>query len=119
MNGGLNIYRGLVRVLGGARNSRSYVQCDSLILDEKSKAYTYPHIQVDEETTGTGHEATTGRLNENQLFYLQTRGLGEDEAKALVVIGFIRDVLKELPLEYVTMLGKVIQLEFSKLGGVR
>ncbi len=117
-NGGINIYRGLVKINKGARKSKSFVQCDSLILDEYSKAYTYPHVQVEEDTASIGHEATTGRLSEKQLFYLQSRGLSEEEAKSIVVIGFIRDILKDLPLEYVTMLGKVIQLEFSSLGGV-
>ncbi len=116
--GGVNIYRGLVYVSEKAYNARSYTQCDSLILDERSKAYTYPILEVKNNTAEIGHEATTGRISEEQLFYLETRGLNEGEAKSLIVLGFIRDVLKGLPMEYVAMLSKVIQLEFEKIGGV-
>lgn len=116
--GGINIYRGLVHIYKGAKNSASYVQCDSLILDEKSRAYTYPIIHIEEKDSQTGHEAITGRINEDQLFYLQSRGLSEGQAKSMIVLGFIRDILKGLPMEYVTMLSRVIQLEFEKIGGV-
>lgn len=117
-SGGINIYRGLVHVYRGAKNSTSYVQCDSLILDEKSKAYTYPIIHIEEKDSETGHEATTGRINEDQIFYLQSRGLSEGQAKSMIVLGFIKDILKGLPMEYVAMLSRVIQLEFEKIGGV-
>ncbi len=116
--GGVNIYRGMVQVNRGAKYSRSHVQCDSLILDEKSKAYTYPIIHVMDNTADVGHEATTGRINPEQLYYLQTRGLSEDQAKSLIVLGYIRDILRGLPLEYVAMLSRVIQLEFERIGGV-
>ncbi len=116
--GGINIYRGIVQINKGARRSKSFVQCDSLILDEESKAYTYPIIHVMEDDADVGHEATTGRINEDQLFYLQSRGLSEDQAKSIIVLGYIRDMLRGLPLEYVSMLNRVIQLEFSRLGGV-
>lgn len=116
--GGINIYRGIVQINKGARRSKSFVQCDSLILDDRSKAFTYPIIHVMEDDADVGHEATTGRINEDQLFYIQSRGLSEDQAKTIIVLGYIRDVLKGLPLEYVSMLNRVIQLEFSRLGGV-
>ena len=116
--GGVNIYRGMVQVNRGARYSRSHVQCDSLILDGKSKAYTYPIIHIMDNTADVGHEATTGRINPEQLYYLQTRGLSEDQAKSLIVLGYIRDILRGLPLEYVAMLSRVIQLEFGRIGGV-
>ncbi len=116
--GGVNIYRGLVQVNKGARFSRSHVQCDSLILDDESRAYTYPIIHVMDKSAEVGHEATTGRINPEQLYYLQTRGLSEDQAKSLIVLGYIRDILKGLPMEYVAMLNRVIQLEFEKIGGV-
>ncbi|ADI31823.1 Fe-S cluster assembly protein SufB [Staphylothermus hellenicus] len=116
--GGVNIYRGLVHIFKGAKNSTSYVQCDSLILDEKSKAYTYPIIHVEEKDSETGHEATTGRINDDQIFYLQSRGLSEGQAKSMIVLGYIKDVLKGLPMEYVAMLNRVIQLEFERIGGV-
>ncbi len=116
--GGVNIYRGMVQVNKGARGARSHVQCDSLILDEKSKAYTYPVIHIMEPSAEVGHEATTGRINPEQLFYLETRGLSSEEAKSMIVLGYIRDILRGLPLEYVAMLSRVIQLEFERYGGV-
>ncbi|MCE4611900.1 MAG: Fe-S cluster assembly protein SufB [Desulfurococcales archaeon] len=115
-DGGINVYRGIVRVVRGARNATANVECESLILDDKSKAHTYPHNQVDEPTASVNHEATTGRLTEEQLFYLTSRGLTEDEAKSLIVLGFLEDVLRELPFEYATVLTKVVQLEFSEYG---
>ncbi len=117
-NRGLTVYRGLVRITRGAIGSTSHVQCDSLILDNTGKAYTYPRNEVEEPEAEVTHEATTGRLGEDQLFYLQSRGLSEGEAKSLIVLGFIRDVLQGLPLEYVSVLSKVIELEFSEYGGV-
>ena len=116
--GGLAVYRGLVRVNKGARGSVSHVQCDSLVLDERSKAYTLPRNEVDEPTAEVSHEASVGRLSEDQLYYLATRGLGEGEAKALIVLGFIQDVLRNLPLEVASVLAKVVELEFSELGAV-
>ena len=116
--GGVATYRGLVKVLRGATNSVSHVQCDSLILDDKSAAHTLPRNEVDEPTAEVTHEATVGRLGEDQLFYLASRGIREGEAKAMIVNGFIRDVLRGLPLETVSILTKVIELEFSELGSV-
>ena len=117
-NGGINIYRGLVRVIKGAKNSTSTVSCDSLILDEKSKAYTYPHNQSDEPSANLIHEATTGKLSQDKLFYLSNRGIREEEAKSLIVLGFISEILEGLPFEYVEVLKRVIELEFSEVGGV-
>jgi len=116
--GGLTVYRGLIRVLRGASNAMAVSQCDSLILDDRSRSYTYPHTQVDEPTASVTHEATAGRLSEEQLFYMTSRGLSENEAKSLVVLGFLSDVLKNIPLELASLLRKVIQIEFSELGGV-
>ncbi|HHI01400.1 MAG TPA: Fe-S cluster assembly protein SufB, partial [Thermococcus litoralis] len=117
-NGGINIYRGLVRIVKGAKNSTATVSCDSLILDEESKAYTYPHNQNDEPTASIIHEATTGKLSEDKLFYLNARGIKEEEAKSLIVLGFISEILEGLPFEYVEVLKKVIELEFGEVGGV-
>ncbi len=116
--GGVATYRGLVKVLRGAHNSFSHVQCDSLILDRDSRAYTLPRNEVDEPSAEVTHEAMVGRLGEDQLFYLGSRGITEGEAKAMIVNGFIRDVLRGLPLETVSILTKVIELEFSQLGSV-
>ncbi len=117
VDGGINIYRGLIRVNKGAKNAKVSSNCESLILDEKSKAYTYPHNQNLEATAIINHEAKTGRINEEQLFYLQSRGLEEHEAKSLIVLGFLEEVIVNLPFEYANVLNKVIQLEFEKLGG--
>ncbi|ACS90771.1 MULTISPECIES: Fe-S cluster assembly protein SufB [Thermococcus] len=117
-NGGINIYRGLVRIARGAENSTATVSCDSLILDGESRAYTYPHNQNDEPSASIIHEATTGKLSEDKLFYLNARGIKEEEAKSLIVLGFISEILEGLPFEYVEVLKKVIELEFSEVGGV-
>lgn len=114
-NGGVNVYRGLIKVNKGAVGSKAFVKCDSLMLDDKTKAYTYPHNQVLEEDADVGHEAHTFRMNEDQLFYLMTRGIDEKEATSMLVLGFIDEIMKELPFEYATMLNKVIKLELDKL----
>ena len=116
--GGINIYRGLVKISPSAENAFAQVDCDSLIMDSESQAHTFPHIQVDNPTATVSHEAKTGRLSDDQLFYMQSRGLKEGEAKALIVLGMLQDVLPDLPLEYVSVLSKVIQLEFSEVGAV-
>ncbi len=117
-NGGLSVYRGLIKVLKGAKNSLAHAECDSLILDDKSKSFTYPHNQVDEATSNVTHEATAGKLGEEQLFYLMSRGLSEDESKSLAVLGFLDDILVKLPFEYATVLRSVIQVEFKRIGGI-
>jgi len=117
-NGGINVYRGLIRVNKGAKGAKAFVKCDSLMLDDKTKAYTYPHNQVFEEESEVAHEAHTFRMNEDQLFYLMTRGIDEKEATSLLVLGFIDDIMRELPFEYATVLNKVIKLELEKLGAV-
>ena len=118
VDGGVNIYRGLVRINRGAKHSTAHVECDSLIMDENSAAHTYPHNQVDEPTASITHEATTGRLSESQLFYLMTRGFSEAEAKSLIVLGYLENVLVDLPFEMVNVLRRVVQLEFKELGAV-
>ncbi len=118
VDGGVNVYRGLVRIPRGAERARSHVECQSLILDDRSKAYTYPHNQVEEPTAVVTHEAVTGKVGEEQLFYLNQRGLSESEAVSLLVMGFLDEIMGELPFEYAHVLRRVIEVEFSKLGGV-
>ncbi len=118
VDGGVNIYRGLVKINRGARNSMAHVECDSLIMDEKSAAHTFPHNQIDEPTASITHEATTGRLSEQQLFYLMSRGFTEAEAKSLIVLGYLESVLMDLPFEMVNVLRRVVQIEFKEFGGV-
>ncbi len=116
--GGLTTYRGLVYIGKGAKHATATVSCDSLILDNKSKAETIPHNQVLEPTAEVTHEATAGRISEDVLFYLESRGLTENEAKSLLVLGFIHDLIKELPFDMAAILRNVILLEFSEVGGV-
>jgi len=118
LNGGIAVYKGVVYVRRGARFVRSHVACDSLVLDGDSKAYTIPHDQVFDDTAVVTHEAYTGRISEDKINYLRTRGLTEEEAKSLIVLGFISDVTEGLPFEYAMVLNRVIMLEFSKYGKV-
>ncbi|MFN7105391.1 MAG: Fe-S cluster assembly protein SufB [Pyrobaculum sp.] len=116
--GGVAVYRGMVHVQRGAKYARSHVQCDSLVLDRESATLTMPHDQVFEETAVVTHEATASTISEEKLAYLRARGFSEEGAKAAVVLGFVDDVLKDLPFEYAVVLRRVIELEFSKLSKV-
>ena len=110
---GRSSYRGLVKVYKGAENVKSNVVCDALLLDETSKTDTYPYIEIEEERVSVGHEATVSKVAEEQIFYLQSRGLSEDEAMSMIVNGFIEPIAKELPLEYAVELNRLIQLEME------
>ncbi|HEX7002753.1 MAG TPA: Fe-S cluster assembly protein SufB [Trueperaceae bacterium] len=110
---GRSSYRGLVQIHEGAEYARSNVECDALLLDETAKTDTYPYIEINEKTAHIGHEATVSKLNDEQIFYLMSRGLPEDEAMALIVRGFLEPVAKELPLEYAVELNRLIELEME------
>jgi Fe-S cluster assembly protein SufB len=112
-NGGRSSYRGLVRVEKGAKNSKSKVVCDALILDPKSRSDTYPYIEVAEQDSTIGHEASVSRIGEEQLFYLTSRGLSEAEASTMIVNGFIEPLVKELPMEYAVEMNRLIQLQME------
>jgi Fe-S cluster assembly protein SufB len=113
-NGGRAGYRGLLEVAKGAYGAKSKVVCDALILDEESRSDTYPYIRVDEnKDVYTEHEATVSKIGEEQLFYLMSRGLSEDEASAMIVSGFVEPITKELPLEYAVELNRLIQLQME------
>lgn len=112
-NGGRTSYRGLLHVVKGAENSSSTVRCDALMLDEQSRSDTYPTMKIDEENVTIAHEATVGKIGDEQIFYLMSRGLTESEARAMIVLGFISDFTKELPMEYAIELNKLIQLEMD------
>jgi Fe-S cluster assembly protein SufB len=107
-NGGISSYRGLVKVMGSARGTKSRVECDALILDEKSVSKTYPYMRVDNKQSKIEHEASVSKVSEEQLFYLTSRGLSEDQAIKMIVSGFIAPVVKALPLEYAIELNKLI-----------
>uniref|UniRef100_A0A831X227 Fe-S cluster assembly protein SufB n=1 Tax=Thermorudis peleae TaxID=1382356 RepID=A0A831X227_9BACT len=106
-------YRGLVKVHRGAHHVRANVVCDALLLDEQSRTDTYPYMEIEEEQVSIGHEATVSKVAEEQLFYLQSRGLSEAEAMSMIVNGFIEPITKELPLEYAVELNRLIQLEME------
>jgi len=112
-NGGRTSYRGLVKVYPGAKNSKSFVRCDALLLDEFSRSDTYPTTEVDEEQVKIGHEATVSKVSDEQLFYLQSRGISKPEAETMIVNGFIEPFTKELPIEYAVELNRLIQLEMT------
>jgi len=106
-------YRGLVKVHRGAHHVRANVVCDALLLDEQSRTDTYPYMEIEEEQVSIGHEATVSKVAEEQLFYLQSRGITEAEAMSMIVNGFIEPITKELPLEYAVELNRLITLEME------
>jgi Fe-S cluster assembly protein SufB len=112
-NGGRTSYRGLIKVYPGAKNVKSSVKCDALLLDENSRSDTYPTMEIDEKDVTIEHEATVSKVGEEQLFYLMSRGLSRDEATAMIVNGFFEPFTKELPLEYAVELNRLIQLEME------
>ncbi|MBL7058882.1 Fe-S cluster assembly protein SufB [Candidatus Pacearchaeota archaeon] len=111
---GVSSYRGLVKIKKGCENSKSFVKCDGLMLDNKSKALTFPAMEVEENNVDVAHEAAVGKIGEDQLFYLMSRGLSEEEATKIIVSGFIEPLIKELPLEYAVELNRLIDLEIEK-----
>jgi Fe-S cluster assembly protein SufB len=104
-------YRGLLKVFPGAEGSKSNVVCDALLLNHDSRSDTYPYIEVDAEDVTLGHEATVSKVGEEQLFYLMSRGMTEEEATTMVVSGFIEPLVKELPMEYAVEMNRLIQLQ--------
>ena len=112
-NGGRASYRGLLKVLKEAKKSKSSVVCDALILDPLSRSDTYPYIEIEEQDVTVGHEASVSRIGEEQLFYLQSRGLSDAEAATMIVSGFIEPLVKELPMEYAVEMNRLIQLQME------
>ena len=106
-------YRGLCKVYDGARGAKSNVECDALLLNDTSRTDTFPYIEIEENDASVGHEATVSKIGEEQLFYLMSRGLKEDEAAAMIVRGFIEPIAKQLPLEYAVELNRLIELEME------
>lgn len=111
--GGRSSYRGEVKVHAGAKNSKNTVMCDALLVDTISRSDTYPAIDVREDDVTMGHEATVSQVSEEQLFYLQSRGIELDEAMAMIVRGFIEPIAKELPMEYALELNKLIEMQME------
>jgi Fe-S cluster assembly protein SufB len=113
IDGGQASYRGLLKVYEGAHHTRSNVVCDALLLDDKSRSDTYPYIEIDEADVTIGHEASVSKVGEDQLFYLMSRGLTQEQSNAMVVNGFIEPLVKELPMEYAMELNRLIQIQME------
>ncbi len=112
-SGGRSSYRGLVQVQEGAHHSASSVKCDALLVDTVSRSDTYPYVDVREDDVSMAHEATVSKVSEDQLFYLMSRGMGEDEAMAMIVRGFVEPIARELPMEYALELNRLIELQME------
>ena len=110
---GRSTYRGLCKVHEGAHHARSNVECDALLINDTSRTDTYPYIEIEENDANVGHEASVSKIGEEQLFYLTSRGISEEEAMAMIVRGFIEPIAKELPLEYAVELNSLIELEME------
>ena len=110
---GRSTYRGLCKVHEGAHHARSNVECDALLINDTSRTDTYPYIEIEENDANVGHEASVSKIGEEQLFYLTSRGISEEEAMAMIVRGFIEPIAKELPLEYAVELNRLIELEME------
>jgi len=111
--GGQSSFRGLIKVYKGSKKVKSNVVCDALLLDPSSRSDTYPYIEIDESDVTIGHEASVSKVGEEQLFYLMSRGLSEEEATTMVVSGFIEPLVKELPMEYAVEMNRLIQLQME------
>ena len=110
---GRSTYRGLLNVAKGATNVKSTVRCDALLLDDTSKTDTYPYMEINQEDATITHEATVGKIGDEQIFYLMSRGFSEEEALSLIVNGFMEPFTKELPMEYAVELNRLIKLEMD------
>jgi Fe-S cluster assembly protein SufB len=110
---GRTSYRGLVQIYPGMKGCKSHVNCDALLLNEESRSDTYPYMEIEEDDVAVTHEATVSKIGEEQLFYLMSRGIGEIEARAMIVRGFIEPIAKELPMEYAIELNRLIELEME------
>src|SRR6202161_3398731 len=112
-DGGRGSYRGLLEIAKGAHGSRSKVVCDALLLDEESRSDTYPTIRISEDDVNVGHEATVSKVGDDQLFYLMSHGISEEEASKLIVYCFLETVTKELPMEYAVEMNRLIELQME------
>ena len=112
-SGGRAAYRGLVQINKDAHHSTSNVECDALLVDNISRSDTYPYNDIRNDHVSLGHEATVSQVSEDQLFYLMSRGIAEDEAMAMIVRGFVEPIAKELPMEYALELNRLIELQME------
>jgi Fe-S cluster assembly protein SufB len=110
---GQNTYRGLVKVLKTAENARNFTQCDSLLLGDRCGAHTFPYIEVKNPTARVEHEASTSKIGEDQLFYCQQRGLSREDAVSMIVNGFCREVIRNLPMEFAVEAQKLLEISLE------
>jgi Fe-S cluster assembly protein SufB len=111
--GSVNSYRGLVKILPTATGARNYSQCDSMLVGDRSGANTFPYIEVKNDSAVVEHEASTSRISEDQLFYLMSRGISQEQTISLLVNGFCKDVFKQLPLEFSVEAVKLIEMKLE------
>ena len=111
--GGRTSYRGLIQINEGAHGSKSNVLCDALLVDQISRSDTYPYVDIREDDVSMGHEASVSKVSDDQLFYLMSRGMEQDEAMAMIVRGFVEPIAKELPMEYALELNRLIELQME------
>lgn len=114
---GISSYRGIVKIMKNADNAISNVECDAMLVDENSISNTFPQMEIENESAEINHEAKVGRVSEEELFYLMSRGLSEDQARQMIVTGFANEVVRKLPLEYAAELNKLIELEMENSVG--
>jgi Fe-S cluster assembly protein SufB len=112
-DGGRTNYRGLVHISDGAEGSSTSVECDALMFDNESTSDTMPYMEIQESKVDVAHEATVGKIGDEDVFYLQSRGLDDDDAKQMIVAGFIEPITEELPIEYAVELNRLIELEME------
>ncbi|AIS53503.1 FeS cluster assembly protein SufB [Thermoanaerobacter kivui] len=112
-DGGISSYRGLLKIGPKAEGAKASVQCEGLMLDDISRSDTMPVIEIENDNVDIGHEAKVGRISEEQIFYLMSRGLSEDDARAMIVKGFVEPIAKSLPLEYAVEMNRLIKLELE------
>ncbi len=110
---GQNTYRGLVKIAKGAKSSRNYSQCDSLLMSNQCGAHTFPSLEVGNTSSQVEHEATTSKIGEDQLFYLRSRGLSAEDAVGLIVNGFCKEVFQELPIEFAVEAHKLLSISLE------
>ncbi len=112
-DGGRTSYRGLIKVYPGCEGVKSTVRCDALLMDQDSRSDTYPSMEIDEENVQIGHEATVSKVSDDQIFYLMSRGIPEQEATKMIVNGFLEPLVKELPMEYAVELNRLVEMQLE------
>ena len=110
---GQNTYRGLVKILKGAVGARNYTQCDSLLIGDKCGAHTFPYIEVKNSTARMEHEASTSKIGDDQIFYLQQRGLSKEDAVSMIINGFCKQVFRNLPMEFAVEAQKLLSVSLE------